>query len=186
MIDKARALQTERQLNNVSWQVSDVAPLPFPDGSFSIVTSRYALHHLQDPHGALSEMKRVCAPGGKVVVCDVTASPNATAAAAYNRMERLRDPSHVRALSLSEMQESFDDAGLIGRKEVFYQVQFELEHLLKGSFPTPGDADKIRHLFLESLAGDGLGVHARCVGGQIFFAYPIAMLCGERPATRSA
>jgi hypothetical protein len=43
----------------------------------------------------------------------------------------------VRALSLAEIQGLFDEFGLIGRKEVFYQVQFELEHLLKGSFRIP-------------------------------------------------
>jgi ubiquinone/menaquinone biosynthesis C-methylase UbiE len=58
MIDKARALQTEKQLTNVDWQVGEVSPLPFPDGSFSIVTSRYALHHVENPRGAFSEMKR--------------------------------------------------------------------------------------------------------------------------------
>jgi SAM-dependent methyltransferase len=184
MIDQARALQAQKQLTNVSWQLGDVLPLPFPDNSFSIVISRYALHHLSDPRGALFEMKRVCTPGGRLVLCDVIVSSNPATAAAYNQMEKWRDPSHVRALSLLELQKMFDEVGLLHRKETFYNVPFELEYLLKGSFPEPGDADRIRHLFVESLNTDGLGVGARCVEGQIHFAYPIAVLCGQKTAER--
>src|SRR5207244_7010379 len=64
MIERARALQAEKGLENVSWRLGDVLPLPYPDGSFSIVTSRFAFHHFLDPRGVLAEMKRVCAPGG--------------------------------------------------------------------------------------------------------------------------
>ena len=42
----------------------DVLPLPFPDASFTIVTSRFAFHHFLDPLAVLREMRRVAAPGG--------------------------------------------------------------------------------------------------------------------------
>lgn len=45
MIDQARALQQAKGLANVTWQVGDVLPLPYPDASFSLVTCRYAFHH---------------------------------------------------------------------------------------------------------------------------------------------
>jgi ubiquinone/menaquinone biosynthesis C-methylase UbiE len=92
MIEHARMLQQTKGLTNVSWQVGDVRPLPYADALFSIVASRYAFHHFLDPGAVLAEMKRVCTPGGKVAVIDVTASPDPTKAAAYNRMEKLRDP----------------------------------------------------------------------------------------------
>src|SRR6266704_2447252 len=41
MIERARALQEERGLGNVTWRLGDVLPLPYADGSFSIVTSRF-------------------------------------------------------------------------------------------------------------------------------------------------
>ena len=66
MIERARLLQAEKGLDNITWQVGDIVPLPCPDCSFSIVTSRYAFHHLEAPQAALSEMKRVCRVGGKV------------------------------------------------------------------------------------------------------------------------
>src|SRR6267378_7577554 len=94
MIERARALAAEKGLRNVGWQVGDVLPLPYPDGAFSLVVSRFAFHHFPEPGAVLREMARVCAPGGRVVVADTAVSPDPARAAAFNRIERLRDPSH--------------------------------------------------------------------------------------------
>ena len=59
MLDQARHLQAEKRLRNVSWIEGDVTRLPFPDGEFSVVTSRYAFHHFADPLDVLREMIRV-------------------------------------------------------------------------------------------------------------------------------
>src|SRR5271166_6160520 len=91
MLEQARKLQMESGLANITWQQGDVESLPYPDGAFSIVASRFALHHLQDPLAVLKEMRRVCAAGGRMVVAD--SAPAADKADAFNRMERLRDPS---------------------------------------------------------------------------------------------
>jgi len=177
MIERARTLQQEKGLTNVSWQVGDVLPLPYPAASFSIVTSRFAFHHFQDPQAVLAEMKRVCTPGGKVVVIDVLASPDPEKAAAYNRMEKLRDPSHVRGLTLVELTSLFQQTALPTPRKTFYRLEAEVEDLLRRSFPNPGDADEIRRMFVESLDNDGLGMDTRRQGETIRLAYPIAALC---------
>lgn len=181
MIERARALQNEKELTNVSWRVGDVLPLPYADASFSIVTSRFAFHHFPDPHAVLAEMKRVCAPGGKVVLIDVMASPDPEKAAAFNRMEKLRDPSHARALTLAEMETAFQKTGLSTPRKTFYRLEAEVEGLLQRSFPNPEDVDKIRQMFADSLLGDGLGVDAHRQGEKIMFAYPIVILAAEKP-----
>jgi ubiquinone/menaquinone biosynthesis C-methylase UbiE len=182
MIERARALQTEKRLTNVTWKVGDVLPLPHPDASFSIVTSRFAFHHFQDPQAVLAEMKRVCTPAGKVVVIDVTASPDPEKAAAYNRMEKLRDPSHARGLPLTELEMLFQQTALPTPRKTFYRLEGEVEDLLQRSFPNPGDADKIRQMFVEALDDDGLGMGVRRQGDKIRFAYPIAVLVAEAPS----
>jgi ubiquinone/menaquinone biosynthesis C-methylase UbiE len=63
MLDRARALAAEHGLRNVALDQGDAYALPYPDGSFTIVVTRYSLHHLDDPAAALREMVRVCAPG---------------------------------------------------------------------------------------------------------------------------
>ncbi|MBM4257430.1 MAG: class I SAM-dependent methyltransferase [Deltaproteobacteria bacterium] len=180
MIDHARGLQQQKGLMNITWQVGTVQPLPYPDASFSIVTSRYAFHHFMDPEGVLTEMKRVCKPGGKVVVIDAAISPDPAKAAAYNRAEKLRDPSHTRALALVEFELLFKWVELPAPRKTSYKVESDLDDALQRSFPNSGDADKLRQMLMESLDDDGLGVDARRENGKIRFAYPIAVLVAEK------
>src|ERR1051325_9233721 len=71
MIERARALQAQRSLSNIAWHVGDVTQLPFKDAEFSVVCCRYAFHHFQNPRLVATEMLRVCAPGGRIVMVDV-------------------------------------------------------------------------------------------------------------------
>ena len=59
--------------------------LPYADGAFDIVVTRFSMHHFLDPIGVLREMVRVCAPGGRVVVMDMYASDDTGKAAEWNR-----------------------------------------------------------------------------------------------------
>lgn len=181
MLDHARTLAAQKGLTNVSWQQGDVLPLPYPDASFSIVTSRFTFHHFPDPLGVLKEMRRVCVPGGRVLVADTDASADPLKAEAFNRMEKLRDPSHVRAMPATELQALFRQAGLSTPRMSAYELQDELENLLKRSFPNPGDSDKIRELFAASLTDDRLGIPLRRDGQTIRYAYPVAVLVADRP-----
>src|SRR5579862_998739 len=104
MLERARRLAAEKGIANVSWQEGDVTRLPYPDGAFTIVVTRFAVHHFPDPAAVFAEMIRVCAPGGRVVVVDTYAAPDPGKAAEFNRLELLRDPSHVRCLGLAELR----------------------------------------------------------------------------------
>jgi ubiquinone/menaquinone biosynthesis C-methylase UbiE len=178
MLERCRQLQKEKGLTNVTWQLGDVLPLPFPEASFSIVTSRFAFHHFLDPAAVLAEMKRVCQPGGKVVVADSAPAPEK--ADAFNAMERLRDPSHTRAMPLAELKSLYTRHGLPEPRHTWYRLESDLESLLSRSFPNPGDDDKIRALFRASLADDALDIRARQEGDLIVYGFPVAVLVAER------
>src|SRR6266849_528631 len=120
MLDRARHLAAEKGIANVTWREGDVARLPYPDGAFTIVVTRFALHHFPDPPAVFGEMVRVCAPGGRVVVVDTCASPDPAKAAEFNRLELLRDPSHARCLPLAELKSLFHAAGLGEPQTSFY------------------------------------------------------------------
>src|SRR5712672_488140 len=167
MLEQARKTQQEQGLKNVSWQAGDVYSLPFPSAQFSIVSSRFAFHHLQDPMAALEEMKRECKPGGRIVVADMAPLPEK--AAALNAAELLRDPSHVRALPLEELVGLFEQAGLASPQVSSYRMEGELEDLLSRSFPNEGDADRVRKLFADSLADDALDLNTRQENGKIYY-----------------
>jgi ubiquinone/menaquinone biosynthesis C-methylase UbiE len=114
--------------------------LPYDDASFSLVVTRYSFYHLVDPISVLTEMKRLCIRSGKVVIVDVT--PQTDKIDAYNYVEKLRDPSHVRALSVAELQDMIRKLGLVKQKVEFYKLDMELEKILQASFPNPGDVNK--------------------------------------------
>jgi len=179
MIEKAREHATELGLTNVEWRVGNVLPLPFADRSFSVVVSRFAFHHFPDPLAVLCEMARVATRPGRIVVADMAASDDPKRAAALNRMERLRDPSHTRALPLTALRGLFTQAGLPAPRETYYDVRGELEGLLASSFPAPGDEPVIREMFADSLADDGLGMKTKRKGDKILLSYPIAILAAD-------
>ncbi|HYS16558.1 MAG TPA: methyltransferase domain-containing protein [Candidatus Binatia bacterium] len=178
MLERARAHAADLGLTNVTWRQGDVLPLPWPEASFSIVTSRFAFHHFLDPLAVLREMTRVAAPGGRVMVVDSTPAP--ARADAFNRMERLRDPSHVRSLPVAEHRELFARVGLPEPRVTSYRLEGELEGLIARSFPNPGDDDKIRALFRASLADDALDIQTRLEDGRIRYGFPVAVLVADR------
>ena len=60
----------------IDWVVGDALTLDFPDDSFDLVTSGYMLRNVTDIQKAVSEMHRVLAPGGKVVVAELSKPDN--------------------------------------------------------------------------------------------------------------
>lgn len=69
MIEQARARQ-KNQLPNLSFEVGDAMNLRFADNSFDITSISFGIRNVDDPVKALSEMRRVVKPGGRVVVLE--------------------------------------------------------------------------------------------------------------------
>jgi SAM-dependent methyltransferase len=180
MLERARHLASENGIANVTWHEGDVAQLPYPNGTFTIVVTRFAMHHFPDPAAVFREMVRVCAPGGRVVVVDTYASPDPAKAAEFNRLEKLRDPSHARSLALAELEDLFRAAGLAEPRANFYELRDKVKNLLARSFPNPGDDQKIIDLFSASIADDRLGIPVRQDGDKLEYAYPVAILAAQR------
>lgn len=177
MLEQAHKEQQQRGIKNLSWQQGDVYSLPYPDARFSIVSSRFAFHHLLEPLAALREMKRVCKPGGRIVVAD--SAPAKEKADAFNAMEKLRDPSHVRALTPEEMVELFLQAGLRPPQTETLRPESEMEELMARSFPREGDADRIRKIFAHSIATDALDMSTRLENGKIYYSFPLKVFASS-------
>jgi SAM-dependent methyltransferase len=91
-------------ITNVLLQEGNAAELPFLDASFDLVMCRGAVHHFSRPEEAVSEMARVCRPGGRVVVADMVA-PIAEVRDAFDALHRCLDPSHAGVLLEPELAE---------------------------------------------------------------------------------
>ena len=177
MLEQAGKIQGEKGVHNVTWLPGNVYSLPFPDSQFSIVSSRFAFHHLEQPLAALKEMKRACRSGGRIIVADMAPVPEK--AAALNAAEKLRDPSHVRALPPEELRGLFAEAGLPAPEMNNYRLEGELEDLLARSFPNEGDADRFRKIFVDSIATDALDLNTHRVNEKIHYSFPVAILVAK-------
>jgi SAM-dependent methyltransferase len=181
MLERARRYQAEQNLSNLTWQLGSSTDLPFPDATFDCVITRFSFHHFLEPASALREMKRVAKPNGVILVCDVVPSPETQAS--FNHWEILRDPSHTYALTQAEFASLGEEAGLVLEHRADHHMDRDLEELLAGSFPNPGDAERIRALFDADILAhnDTLGVAARRDESKVRITYPIAVFAWRKP-----
>lgn len=98
--------------NNVWYVVADAEKLPFLDGSFDAVTCRIAAHHFPNPEQFMKEAARVLKPGGKMLLIDNIVPEDERVAEYVNRLEKLRDTSHVCCYRINEWTEWAEGAGL--------------------------------------------------------------------------
>lgn len=68
MLEKARARLSRKGLSHIRLMQMDAAALKFADDSFDIVYAPYLVNCVPDPVKVVREMRRVCKPGGKIVI----------------------------------------------------------------------------------------------------------------------
>jgi SAM-dependent methyltransferase len=152
MLATGKAAADAAGISNVVFERGDAAALPYLDDSFDLVASRFAVHHFAEPQLQLSEMARVCRPGGRVAIIDlVTADP--VLAERHNELERLRDPSHTTALGAQRMIELIEASGAVVEQDVSTDQKLDLERWLAQAETPPKVAAEIRGALEAELEG---------------------------------
>jgi ubiquinone/menaquinone biosynthesis C-methylase UbiE len=105
MLEAAAAANRKAGAENLLYVVADAESLPFLAETFDAVTCRIAPHHFPDPDAFVGEVSRVLRPGGLFVLIDNVAPEQAEWGRFMNQVEKLRDDSHVRCLSVSEWRD---------------------------------------------------------------------------------
>jgi SAM-dependent methyltransferase len=131
MVVVAREEMTRRNLNNLLLAEGNAEKLPYETGRFDFVASRLAIHHFKNPIVQLREMVRVCKPNHRIGIVDLLAPEDAPIAKIYNKLERLRDPSHTAAQSKKQMQKLFSDAGIVLEKIEARDVEVDFQRWVR-------------------------------------------------------
>ena len=181
MLNEGKAAADRDGVGNVVFVCGDAAALPFPDASFDVVVSRYAVHHFETPEIPLREMVRCLRPGGRIAVADIVVDPDPSVASAQNHLERLRDPSHTRMLALEDL------AALLQRTGMTI-VAAEAREVERPLAPWLDQADALAatraaigaELAAELAGGPPTGFRPREVDGEMRFVHRIASVVAIR------
>ncbi len=168
MLETGKARADAEGVSNVVFQRGDAARLPFLDGSFSLVISRFSLHHVAEPDKVAAEMVRVCRAGGRVVVADMVIKPELPGDP--DRVERLRDPSHGAMLGADAIVRLLTSAGAAVETSDVFDVERPLRPWLEQA-GTAGDvARQIEQELSEELSGRApTGLRPLTVDDELWF-----------------
>lgn len=153
MLHEGEQAAQREGLTNITFLKGAAEDLPYSDSVFDAVVSRFAVHHFVEPLVQVREMVRVCRPGGKVALIDLAAPEDQTEAAAYNHLERLRDPSHTQALSTEELRGTLESCGLSGIRTASRNVEVETERWLALTSTPTARAQEIREDLMQDILG---------------------------------
>jgi len=177
MLAQGRRLAAERGIDNVTFRQGDVERLPFPDGSFDIVTSRYSAHHYPHPLQALREVARVLTPAGTFLLVDVVAPREENADAFLNRVETLRDPSHVRDHTVAQWRDMLAASGFVAQSLGNWPLRLEFRSWV-ARMNTPPAAVKAIEALLDGASPEVRA--ALAVERDYSFSVPVALLRGRK------
>ena len=178
---KRRATSLVVRASKTSNGAGDVYQTPFSDGSFDVVTCRFAFHHLEKPAFAFAEMVRLAAPGGRIVLCDVYASDHPAKAAALNAMDRIRDPSTAEHRPLIYLRRLFEATGLGEPKIRLSEVSCLAPDFVARSFPLNDDRAGLLAIIEASVDGDTMDTGAHWTPEGVRFVFRSAVLSAVKP-----
>lgn len=153
MLDVVNAAAKEKGLTNVTTRQGYAESLPFAEGSFDVVISRYSAHHWHDVGQALREVKRVLKPGGIFIIMDVMAPGHPVRDIWLQTVEALRDTSHVRNYSSGEWLTWMTEAGLIARTMVTDRLPLEFSSWI-ARMRTPEALSQAIRLYQQSASAE--------------------------------
>ncbi|MCY3410600.1 MAG: methyltransferase domain-containing protein [Candidatus Heimdallarchaeota archaeon] len=107
MLNQVKKRKEKELVDNISTLQVNVHQIPFDDDTFDLTTSRIAPHHFYDISLAIEEMVRVTRVGGYIFIQDTLSPEDQDSAIYLNKIEKLRDPSHIWDLSPSQWVEKF-------------------------------------------------------------------------------
>ncbi len=164
---KALKQPDTKAAGKVAFYRAEAETLPFADGTFDLVTCGNSFHHFPKPEKMLTEMTRVTKPTGRLGIFDSVAPEEQPDWELYNRVERLRDPSHAESLRPSRFLQIFRNQGLNVETHATRRRARSFRQWMSRGGVEPGDENYkiIKKVLLDGLSDDRT-VFAPCQAGQ--------------------
>ena len=178
MLATARAAAVQRGLPQIQVRQANAETLPFADGTFDLVCSRYSAHHWHDLAAALREMRRVARPGGTLLMIDLLGDESPVVDTHLQTIELLRDPSHVRDYSPSQWRRYFQSAGLVLQQESSWITRLEFRSWIERMRTPPASVAAIRALLAQASGQVRAGLAVEMDGS---FAPRTGLFCAQVP-----
>jgi ubiquinone/menaquinone biosynthesis C-methylase UbiE len=153
MIDKAKRLMEDSGIKNVEFVKTAFEDYK-PVGKFDVITIRRALHHFKDKDKFFEISRNLLNDKGILAITDMV-SPEDDIYDDINTLERIRDPTHVGALKVSEYRKMAEKHRM---KIIMLKTDKEDFKFEEWIYPVPMDSDASRNslAFLKGLPPDHL------------------------------
>jgi SAM-dependent methyltransferase len=189
MLRVARDLASTRAISNVIFGLADAEQLPFDAGRFDLVTCRIAPHHFPRIDCFMAESVRVLRLGGILAVVDnvvpgsrlsgTEANKVREAGDYVNAFEKLRDPSHCRALSLVEWEDHFLHTGVVVLHQEILRKEIEFDPWVERMNVSPANKTRLQAMLTQAPAMVAEFLTPSVSGNAAVFFLTEAILIGK-------
>ena len=178
MLAEATTLALEQDIHNVRWHLADAHALPYAAASFELLTCRRAAHHFAHIRRALSEMRRVLLPDGRLVIDDRSVPEDDAIDDIMHQLDLLHDPSHVRQYRPSVWRRLLQQAGFAIDEVIPYT-----KHRPLSSLTQPVAEENVHRIraIVEAAKGDTrekMGLET--IDGELYLNHWYVMLAAHR------
>jgi ubiquinone/menaquinone biosynthesis C-methylase UbiE len=187
MIKEARKEAADAGIRNIVFEQGDARDISHRDAKFDMVVSRLAIHHFVEPEVQLREMVRVCKPGHTVAIMDLLSPSEDQVREIYNRLERLRDPSHVAALTRNGLIGAMESSGLAIDQVHTRDIEVDFERWAAMTGTALSTKEFIQRELERDIAGDNrTGMRPYRQDGRLKFLQVWSVLIGIKPAGKAS
>lgn len=109
-LEKNREKVSDQNLNNLTFISYDGINFPFPDNTFNVIVTRYALHHFLEIKKSFKEISRVLKPGGQLFISDPTPNEDDKCHFVQKYMQ-MKDDGHIMFYTKDEFNELANNSG---------------------------------------------------------------------------
>jgi hypothetical protein len=113
------------------------------------------------------------------VLVDGVSSEDLEKSLFHNSIEKMRDPSHVRIYSLSEIEEMFNLAGTDITDITHWEIPQDFEEWMTRAGSDKRQTEMVERLMQESMEGDSTGLWVKLENGRLGFTYDTIILIAQ-------